>query len=255
MSEGNSYKIDDVFSITNGGNYENVGRIVYLETSTKNGEDTLYTKVYVDVFHWGNYEYNLENWGDGLIDYNGQRAAILVLSRPEIGTVEHGYSAIALGKLARATNIAAFAEGRETWAYGQGSHTEGIGTTASFASHAEGHYSHATGHYSHAEGERTESIGARSHAEGWHTIAKGMGAHAEGGITNVDYNYDPTLVNTALGDFSHVEGSRTTTNGDYSHAEGYQTFTQRTAAHAEGYDTKAIGAYSHAEGHTTTANG
>ena len=60
--------------------------------------------------------------------------------------------------------------------------------------------------------------------------------------------------NTAIGDYSHAEGSHTTATRKYSHAEGLYTNANGEAAHAEGNSTTAKGNYSHAEGAYTKAN-
>ncbi len=75
--------------------------------------------------------------------------------------------------------------------------------------------------------------------------------------------------NTAIGDYSHAEGRRTTASGHHSHsegqrtsaigygshAEGVNTQANKYCSHAEGEYTKANGTYSHAEGKSTSANG
>ena len=60
---------------------------------------------------------------------------------------------------------------------------------------------------------------------------------------------------TALGDYSHAEGSNTTAYGDYSHAEGYNTMAISAYSHTEGWQTQANGLAAHAEGYTTHADG
>lgn len=61
--------------------------------------------------------------------------------------------------------------------------------------------------------------------------------------------------NTADGNSSHAEGSRTVANGMYSHAEGRYTKANGIASHAEGNYTSALTDSSHAEGqYTETTN-
>lgn len=127
---------------------------------------------------------------------------------------------------------------------GEGSHAEGIGTTANESGcHAEGGTTYASGYYSHAEGSGTTSFGEDSHAEGYNTYAKGDHSHAEGRYTS------------AIGTWSHVEGENTYTVGSRSHAEGNYTSASGDNSHAEGYYTRATGFQSHAEGSNTTATG
>ena len=60
--------------------------------------------------------------------------------------------------------------------------------------------------------------------------------------------------NTASGNYSHAEGSRTTASNDFSHAEGFGTTASGICSHAEGDTTTASGNYSHAEGYCTIAS-
>ena len=87
-----------------------------------------------------------------------------------------------------------------------------------------------------------------THKEGWEAMEvigwRGTGCNAE--VFN-----NPN--NTASGDNSHAEGSRTTASGTNSHAEGANTTAKGSSSHAEGLDTIARGEYSHAEGGETTA--
>ena len=60
---------------------------------------------------------------------------------------------------------------------------------------------------------------------------------------------------TALGKYSHHEGSRNLTLGNASHAEGEINIAKGHGSHAEGRNTKAYGEDSHTEGVGTVANG
>ena len=60
---------------------------------------------------------------------------------------------------------------------------------------------------------------------------------------------------TAIGPYSHSEGSNTTASGSSSHAEGYNTTASGYCSHAEGYFAIASGYCPHAEGSNTTASG
>lgn len=148
-----------------------------------------------------------------------------------------------VGKPGEGKDAEIFNDYTNNQATGEGSHAEGLATTASsLCSHAEGSASKASGNISHAEGLRTTASGATAHTEGCDTIAAGDYSHAEG------YN------TTANGDYSHTEGYKTKTNGNYSHAEGYLSEAQ-TYSHAEGQSTHANGNSSHAEGRSTFASG
>lgn len=61
--------------------------------------------------------------------------------------------------------------------------------------------------------------------------------------------------NTATGDYSHAEGTKTRAPGNNSHAEGEITKALGYDSHAEGYYTQAKGSCSHAEGYNTNALG
>lgn len=58
----------------------------------------------------------------------------------------------------------------------------------------------------------------------------------------------------AIGQYSHAEGINTRALGDQSHVEGNETMASGNCSHAEGYETTAFGDYSHAEGSLTKAS-
>ena len=91
--------------------------------------------------------------------------------------------------------------------------------------------------------DNNTAVGNYSHAEGSQTKAVGNYSHAEGLRTN------------ARGVNSHAEGQETEAVGDYSHAEGFQTHANKNNSHAEGRITVADGGASHAEGGETHASG
>ena len=149
-------------------------------------------------------------------------------------------------------------EGLNTTAYGNYAHAEGSGSTAyQIGSHAEGFNTIADNDYAHAEGRITVASGETSHAEGWGSKAYGEGAHAEGENTEAHGNYSHSEgENTeAHGNYSHAEGSSTKTYASHSHSEGEDTTASGQTSHAEGYSTTTYGLYSHAEGEGTTASG
>ena len=59
--------------------------------------------------------------------------------------------------------------------------------------------------------------------------------------------------NTAIGTYSHAEGSANIANASYSHAEGYAVQASAISSHAEGYYTATHGLAAHAEGVNTVA--
>lgn len=71
-------------------------------------------------------------------------------------------------------------------------------------------------------GEDTTAIGSYSHAEGSGNNAMGSYSHAEGNQTNAE------------ADYSHAEGKDTIANGEFSHVEGYKTEVDGKASHAQG---------------------
>lgn len=60
--------------------------------------------------------------------------------------------------------------------------------------------------------------------------------------------------NSATGNYSLAQGSRTVASGQASHAEGRHTESSGAGSHAEGIEAFAKGSYSHAEGNYTYAN-
>lgn len=87
---------------------------------------------------------------------------------------------------------------------------------------AEGKNTTASGDYSHTEGFTTTASGDYSHTEGLRTTASGYGSHAEGFLT------------TASGGYSHTEGQNTTASGNYSHTEGFNTTASGDYQHVQG---------------------
>lgn len=66
-------------------------------------------------------------------------------------------------------------------------------------------------------------------------IAYGTGAHSEGNSNAIgELSHAEGSESNAIGELSHVEGHRTLAIGKYSHAEGYETIAQNIAEHAEG---------------------
>lgn len=81
------------------------------------------------------------------------------------------------------------------------------------------------------------------------TVGKQDKTNPKGEVFN---NYQS---NTATGDYSHAEGTKTRAPGNNSHAEGEITEALGYDSHAEGYCTQAKGSCSHAEGYNTSALG
>lgn len=88
-------------------------------------------------------------------------------------------SSTAFGDHAKATAIAAHAEGRSV-ASGKYSHAEGFSKATNDCTHAEGRSTEANGDQSHAEGLFSIASGQAAHAEGWSTQALKGGSHASG---------------------------------------------------------------------------
>ena len=185
--------------------------------------------------------------------------SIYVSTKPNAGLIDFGGGALSQGSLSKATNVCAHAEGLETHAYGQYSHTEGRENEAGYAAHAEGRGTTAKGNTSHSEGYLTNACGTASHAEGQSTTANRNRSHAEGTYSFSD------------GVSSHTEGYRTKTGGDssinnleastdnnfgsFAHAEGNGTLAYGSSSHAEGLKSSAIGHRSHSEGNESCAQG
>lgn len=72
-------------------------------------------------------------------------------------------------------------------------------------------------------GEDTTAVGSYSHAEGSGNNAMGSYSHAEGKDTNAE------------ADCSHAEGKTTIANGEFSHVEGYNTEADGKGSHAQGF--------------------
>lgn len=188
-------EIGDVFSVHLKNEYDNYGKIVSIEPSTK--------VVTVDNFK----EAETATEGNPVLNI------FRIATKPEVGTTDFAEAAFAEGSRTKAVAKYAHAEGVDTTVIGNNGHAEGRETVAVYAAHAEGERTKAMGYASHTEGANTQATAQRAHAEGEKSIAANFAAHAEGENTQ------------ALAWDSHTEGKSTVANGDASHAEGKITTT------------------------------
>lgn len=189
-----------------------------------------------------------------------------------VDTVANGYYSHAEGQSTTTSGYYSHAEGYKTVASASGAHAEGdinkesyaladgtevvtetINTASGKGSHVEGTGNTASNTGAHAEGIHTVASGVGAHAEGQWTYASGVGAHAEGGTFTI-FNPNTGKPSCAFpvyanGDYSHAEGSGTTTNGCAAHAEGKNSIAHGYASHAEGSFCIANADYSHVEGY------
>ena len=263
ISSSGELAVNDLFSITTGGNREDCGTI----KSITQEEGTNNAIVTVSNWYWDNSTGLTEPTYDNPSTYFIFR----VIDKPLCGTDIMGTGASSEGYSTKALMIGCHSEGYSTIAGGKYSHAEGKNTRSGYASHAEGwgtkamglnahsegHFTDAQGWYSHSEGNNTKSIGQSSHAEGANTEASGSQAHAEGSNTLAsNFNTHAEGNNTqATKNEAHAEGRNTTASGGASHAEGVNTVAGGYSSHAEGRNTKASDSKAHAEGENTTASG
>ena len=251
---------DDVISFTCGGHYDNSATIV----------DVVDNVITVDKI-----PFTIDDVPSTIISIEAannkfDECSVFCVKKYNIGTVELGGNAFAIGTNTQASNAVAYTEGYNTVAYGKYSHAEGNETEAGYNAHSEGYKTKATGHTSHAEGQETQSIGDRSHVEGRETIAIGNNSHAEGYKTKANGSVSHAEGReTEAGENAHSEGYKTKATGGNSHAEGESTeatnynahsegkltVASGNTSHAEGLETQATGNYSHAEGESTEASG
>ena len=251
---------DDVISFTCDGHYDNSATIV----------DVVDNVITVDEL-----PFTIDDVPSTIISIEAannkfDECSVFCVKKFNIGTVELGGNAFAIGTNTQASNAVAYAEGYNTVAYGKYSHAEGNETEAGYNAHAEGYLtkalgerSHAEGrentaegNYSHAEGKGTSAVGKFSHTEGYNTTANGGASHAEGSSTEAGENaHSEGLRTKATGDNSHAEGQDTVAEGQISHVEGYKSIAGGNQSHAEGYNTRANGENSHAEGNGSISDG
>lgn len=153
----------------------------------------------------------------------------MTLGTRKSGSV-NGYASFVNGYNCVAISSYSHAEGSETSAFGESTHTEGDRCVAISAfSHAEGSMTLASGTASHAEGGGTKAIDLATHAEGAYTTASGIASHAEGlGLPILDQTQLArgkivvlgTLGGESEGAVSHVEGIGTLASGLGSHVCG-----------------------------------
>lgn len=252
-------KVDDVISLVNNSKYDLCSKVTAVKGNVITVDNLPFTKLLIDS-------------GTSLAVLAGQFSdgySVYIPERPDAGIIDFGGGAFSEGSLSKATNIASHAEGLQTHAYGQYSHTEGRETEAGYAAHAEGRETKAIGESSHTEGLRTKTIDIAGHAEGADTIAgqkahaegslceaSGYASHAEGGSSKsmAQYSHAEGKECEAQANNSHAEGSGSKAVDQAAHAEGVRT-EAGYVAHSEGYETKALGRYSHSEGGATSALG
>ena len=213
------WSVDDVISFTCDGHYDNSATIT----------DVTDNVITVDKIPFTLDDVPSTIVNIGVANNKFDECSVFCVKKYNIGTVELGGGAFAIGTNTKAVNAVAYAEGYNTTAYGKYSHAEGNETEAGYNAHSEGYL--------------TKAIGARSHSEGRENIAEGNCSHAEG------------RDNKAIGENAHAEGWYTQALGKQSHSEGYSTIAQENQSHAEGKETQALGNASHAEGLQTIASG
>ena len=198
-----AFKVGDVVSFVNHQKYDKYAKVVSVQgnTITLDKEITLSEEVTYN---------NIDDW------------SIFLPDKPHLGAIDFGFGAFSEGGYnTMATNICAHAEGLQTHAYGQYSHTEGRETEAGYAAHAEGLTTYAKGYASHAEGVSTQALASQSHSEGEGSIANGQRSHVEGYYT------------IANNQAEHAEGKFNQSNKDKTiHSIGIGTSnTNRKNAH------------------------
>lgn len=149
-------------------------------------------------------------------------------------TFQKSTGAFAQGDTNTATGLSSCAQGFNTTAFGDYSHSEGnstnpgtTGLASGIASHVEGNDCIAIGDHSHAEGNNNTASGISSHAEGDSNTASGPASHTEG------------VVNTASGLSAHAEGQQTQATGDNSHSSGFTTIASGTESFTAGHGTRS----------------
>ena len=227
------WSVDDIISFTCDGHYDNCATI----------RDVTDNVITVDKIPFTLDDVPSTIVNIGVANNKFDECSVFCVKKYNIGTVELGGGAFAIGTNTKAVNAVAYAEGYNTTAYGKYSHAEGNETEAGYNAHSEGYLTKAIGHRSHAEGRENIAEGNCSHAEGRDNQAIGENAHAEGWYTQ------------ALGKQSHAEGYSTIAKENQSHAEGKETQALGNASHAEGLQTIASGPSSHAEGEANVAGG
>ena len=183
-----------------------------------------------------------------------------------------------------ATGNYAIAEGNNTIAIGDNSHTEGNTTIAGWkgftVDYIVGGLLTLNSSYGDVTSEFTSSIIVSQDGikYGYNTVTFSSTTNTEiflddttinGGLNiiadldNLNSSFADNIMGysshaegqytKALGDKSHAEGEGSMASGDYSHAEGELTLASGKSSHAEGWLTIASGGASHAEGYDTLA--
>lgn len=193
----------------------------------------------------------------------GDQNTFRVDAKPEIGDIDTGAGAVALGVNTKATGREAFAMGHSTQAHGR--HAVALGkethaaydalATGAFSkasgmhSFAGGHYGTASGRAAFAHGDGTTASGGNAVAFGDHTNASGYAAFTQGSHTKATgssaaafgYGSEKADYQGASGWASFVAGSNTQATGECSAAFGDGTKATVRRAMAIGASTKAAG--------------
>ena len=204
----------DVYSVRIGSNYDNIGKII--------GVNTADNVVYTDVSTFGTTTTLTnaylwlpvipEDWST--YDDPQTKTSLKATRKINAGTTYMDAAQYAEGTETYAINYAAHAEGNRSVAAGRWSHAEGNGTYAAYAAHSEGSKTKAIGQCSHAQGNETEASGYAAHSGGSKTIASG--------------------------DYSFAHGMQNQASGQYSTAIGYKNEATAESAVAIGYENKTM---------------
>lgn len=254
-TEIDDIKIDDIYSVRIGNNYDNQGIIESIDKDNNTVTVTNFTKgtttTLTNAYLW--LPVMPEDWST--YDDPQTKTSLKATRKINAGTTYMDAAQYAEGSETYAIKYAAHAEGNRSVAAGRWSHAEGNGTYAAYGAHSEGLGTKAIGQGSHSEGNETNAKGYYSHSEGCITNALGGSSHSEGYRTTAEgeFSHAEGLYSVSIGEGSHAEGYQCKATGDNSHAEGNQTESSGKYSHAEGLKTKAIGDYSHSMGIITTA--
>ena len=201
--------------------------------------------------------YSLTFYGSVTDTYNGSATKTVPIYN--IGRPGEGGYAETFNSGCDARGTCAHAEGLNTTALGDNTHTEGKGMLWGMKLTGEANATTYTAEFSDSsrpfENLRLGMVIENALTKDW---AK---------ITDVDYDnhtivLDKTisttelvsstgcyiLVGVASGNHSHAEGCHTTASGNSSHAEGTLTVASGSYSHAEGYHNNASGEYQHVQG-------
>lgn len=210
---------------------------------------------------------------------------LIVVGRPDLGDMEVGFNAIAIGEgcISQDRDTATF--GRDNKAVQQYAFITGRENIGGYACLVGGRGNIVIGNCNGSIGRKNTVTGEAATSFGWENISKEFAANSRGYKTQANAKFSDTsgcgtkangeasqaggieteangeasktggIETKANGRGSRADGAYCESDGNYSSTDGYATKASGDCANASGQDTDASGDYSNAQNKNTVASG